>query len=231
MRHIYSASSLYPTRHVAASAWVIRKLSRMGRTRALASTYRQCCARQEETGVIEKGVRLVLSSAAVTFANCARARGKNLSGEARRPRVLFFSAGIYLRLYGGPPYSSIFPTSIIIFHDARLENSQIYERTSGQINMPCGCAGAPLAFAEFTSDRMRNGPEASPPFAPGSASFQLTTRSLSSPRRGKCVSTVDQSIDIDGLAKLIPFRRGLVPVVLLPRSFDFSESFRLYSTR
>lgn len=37
--------------------------------------------------------------------------------------------------------SSIALTSIIIFHSVRLENSQIYERTSGQINTPCECEG------------------------------------------------------------------------------------------
>jgi len=41
---------------------------------------------------------------------------------------------------------------------------------------------------------------------------RLTTRSLSSPRRGE--GTVDQSINIDGLAKLIPFR-GSAALILL----------------
>lgn len=78
--------------------------------------------------------------AAVTFANCAQARGKNLSGGGWCPWALFSSAGIYSPLIRRS--SIVFPTSIIIFHDARLENSQIYERTSGQINMPRGCERA-----------------------------------------------------------------------------------------
>jgi len=74
----------------------------------------------------------------VTFANRT---GKRLKSLRRR----LMSANSFLLLGFSFVYmkrrSSIALTSIIIFHSVRLENSQIYERTSGQINTPCECEG------------------------------------------------------------------------------------------
>lgn len=128
LRNIFIQRVHYPTQRVAASAWVIRKLFR-GKL-ALTSTIACYTKSGRRHGVIT----------VVTFANrTGKGKGWKSPREGIDVRELFSSAGIYLRLYATRSFIAL--TSIIIFHSVRLENSQIYERTSGQINTPCGCKG------------------------------------------------------------------------------------------
>lgn len=136
-KHIYPTSSLRDMLHGVASAWVIRKLSQGN----LCPRIQQRNASYASETKRERVERRILS---VTFNLCGLTMEKNRGGKCSRRLVRGLWLSRFRRdlpsLPDSPPYYHI--------SQKRLENSQIYERTSGQINTP-SCHGPSSASAEF----------------------------------------------------------------------------------
>lgn len=127
-RNIFIQRVHYPTRCIAASAWVICKLSRRNSRSGIHGV-----SWGEKSGA-EGGWTKTLSVTFNPSPSSPRHNGKSCKCSRRLVHGLWPSplAGIYLLS------QTAFHRSHIYYHISRkrLENSQIYERTSGQINTP-----------------------------------------------------------------------------------------------